>query len=176
MIRRSKNSYIWHIPEYAVNGPCPSQTGGRRHSSSPSDSTTGLQSCNMTKNKKISLLLRYDFGIYCDPKIVPNKTSDTVCFTLPIFRKIALISRLLFLREALSPPRPFLHKQFRCPCRNEWSDNIGYRYIFDEAVGMSLFRPFVVSAFCSLLRQPLPTPVPTETTGRPVCPGRLCAG
>lgn len=38
----------------------------------------------MAKNPKIELPLRNDFGILCDPKIAPQKTADTVCFTLPI--------------------------------------------------------------------------------------------
>lgn len=37
----------------------------------------------MAKNPKIELPLRNDFGILCDPKIVPNTNLDTVCFTLP---------------------------------------------------------------------------------------------
>lgn len=37
----------------------------------------------MAKNPKIELPLRNDFGILCDPKIAPQKTADTVCFTLP---------------------------------------------------------------------------------------------
>lgn len=39
----------------------------------------------MAKNPKIELPLRNDFGILCDPKIVPNTNLDTVCFTLPFF-------------------------------------------------------------------------------------------
>ena len=38
----------------------------------------------MAKNPKIELPLRNDFGILCDPKIVPNTNLDTVCFTLPL--------------------------------------------------------------------------------------------
>lgn len=37
----------------------------------------------MAKNPKTELPLRNDFGILCDPKIVPNTNLDTVCFTLP---------------------------------------------------------------------------------------------
>ena len=38
------------------------------------------------------------------------------------------------------------------------------------------FRPFVVSAFCPYRRQPLPTPVPTETTGAAGLPGPSAGG
>lgn len=44
---------------------------------------TDFPSCSMAKNPKIELPLRNDFGILCDPKIAPQKTADTVCFTLP---------------------------------------------------------------------------------------------
>mgnify|MGYP001646503584 CR=1 len=48
----------------------------------------------MAKNPKIELPLRNDFGILCDPKIVPNTNLDTVCFTLPIIYEL---SGLIFI-------------------------------------------------------------------------------
>lgn len=85
MIRPSKNLSIWPIPESVVNGRCLWQTGGKPLSNSLFDSMTDFPSCSMAKNPKIELPLRNDFGILCDPKIVPNTNLDTVCFTLPIF-------------------------------------------------------------------------------------------
>ena len=49
----------------------------------------------MAKNPKIELPLRNDFGILCDPKIAPQKTADTVCFTLPNLIVIALFGGMI---------------------------------------------------------------------------------
>lgn len=69
----------------------------------------------MAKNPKIELPLRNDFGILCDPKIVPNTNLDTVCFTLPgisingssFITLIIFGSSLLYL-SSVEQSKPFL--------------------------------------------------------------------
>ena len=94
VVMASKNLSIWPIPESVVNGRCLWQTGGKPLSNSLFDSMTDFPSCSMAKNPKIELPLRNDFGILCDPKIVPNTNLDTVCFTLPIIYEL---SGLIFI-------------------------------------------------------------------------------